>query len=683
MHPTAHISIPTIADMFAHTSISTAVSTFAVRIGARLAALDRFCKIGLMITVDSLCLPFCFLLAMTLRLGGVDAAMEYGAAPYVLMACITIPVFAASGLYSAIIRFIDQRLLATAGLGLALAIAVIYLLSVFTDYRQLPRSALTIYWFIALSYVAGSRLAARRLLRGSRFENGRAAQCVVAIYGAGEAGSKLAAAMRMSDQYRACCFFDDRYGLHQRNVAGLKVLHADYLAEAVRARHVDLIVIAIPSATAEQRRQILSRAHKAGVPVKILSNLVGFADEEISTRSIRDIKIDDLLGREPILPHPDLFARCVRGQNVLVTGAGGSIGSELCRQIMTLAPKELHLLDHAEYALYDIEQQLRTRFPGLTVIPHLGSVCDERLVQRVVGGHRIDTIYHAAAYKHVPLVEDNMAEGVRNNVLGASVVANAARAHRVKTCVLISTDKAVRPTSIMGASKRIAELIFQAAAVDAGRHAGNATRFCAVRFGNVLGSSGSVVPLFKRQIEQGGPITITHPEVVRYFMSIPEAAQLVMQAGAMATGGDVFVMDMGQPVKIIDLARTMLTMCGLTERDARQPDGDITIEFIGLRPGEKLYEEMFAGNDAIPSRHPRIMTTTEYLVEPGVLAQQVAYLLLACSTDDKSMIRFLLQKLVSGYLPGPADEAVPEPAEDRHYAMPFKRGGLTLVDRSL
>jgi FlaA1/EpsC-like NDP-sugar epimerase len=647
------------------------------RLGTALVSMNRFTKVALMLAADLISLPLCFMIAMLLRIGDIGLAMRYGLAPYILIAFITIPVFAMTGLYGAIIRFIDHRLLTATGIGLALVVTSTYLLSSFFDYKGLPHTALMIYWFIAFSYVVTSRLMARALVRNGNATKQREAECPVAIYGAGEAGAKLALAMRLSNNYRAVCFFDDKNTLDNRNVAGLKVCHSDRLVATVNQRSIGLIVIAIPSATPQQRREIMYRAHKAGVPVKTLCSLVELADERISAQSIREIKIDDLLGREPIRPQLDLFAKCVRDQNTLVTGAGGSIGSELCRQIMTLAPRELHLLDHSEYALYNTEQELIARFPGLSIQAHLGSACDARLVERIMGESRIDTVYHAAAYKHVPLVEDNMAEGIRNNILGAEVVAGAAEKFAVKTCVLVSTDKAVRPTSIMGASKRIAELIFQAAAI----RSASATKFCMVRFGNVLGSSGSVVPLFKSQIERGGPITITHPEVVRYFMSISEAAQLVMQAGAMATGGDVFVMDMGEPVKIVDLARTMLAMCGLKEKSAKNADGDIGIEFIGLRPGEKLYEEMFAGDDAIPSRHPRIMTTTEYVIDPDVLAQQVAYLTVACATNDKAMIKFLVQKLVRGYAPQTPEEATPQQTDalrDR-FTPSLKHGSLQLA----
>lgn len=633
------------------------------RASNRLVAMNRRTKVALIIAVDLISLPLCFLAAMTLRLGGIEPTMKYGVAPYLLIAVITVPAFAATHLYSAVIRFIDHRLIVAAGAGLAVVIAATCGLLLLVNYTDLPNSALAIYWFIAFSYVVASRLAARTVLRlghATAVQAGPA--CSVGIYGAGEAGSKLALAMRVSGKYRAMCFFDDKAALEKRNVAGLKVFRPERIPEIVSMLRITLVVIAIPSASPEARREIMYRANRAGVKVKILSNLMELADEEVSPRSIRELKIEDLLGREPNQPQVELFARCVHDQNILVTGGGGSIGSELCRQIMTQTPRELHIIDHSEYALYAIESELSARFPGRTIRAHLGSACDARLVERIMRENRIETVYHAAAYKHVPLVEENIAEGIRNNILSAEVVANAAAKFRVKTCVLISTDKAVRPTSIMGASKRIAELIFQAAAITSGA----STRFCMVRFGNVLGSSGSVVPLFKSQIERGGPITITHPDVVRYFMSIPEAAQLVMQAGAMATGGDVFVMDMGEPVKIVDLARTMIAMCGLKEKNAANPSGDVEIQFVGLRPGEKLYEELFAGNDAVPSRHPRIMTTSEYVIEPAVLEQQIAYLHVACANNDTAMIRFLVQRMVEEYKYTPRT-----PSEERVVELPM------------
>ncbi|WP_241687893.1 nucleoside-diphosphate sugar epimerase/dehydratase [Janthinobacterium sp. 17J80-10] len=516
----------------------------------------------------------------------------------------------------------------------------------------MPRNALAIYWFVAFSYVVGSRLAVRTFLR-QHLAPRLTHQNVIAIYGAGKTGAKLAQAIRVSDKYCAVCFFDEKESLNNHNVAGLKVFHTTRMPALVKELGIGLIVMAIPNAPAAHRRRIMHDANEAGIKVRTLRNVIDLADETISPQSIREIKLEDLLGREPVPPQVDLFARCVQGKNVLVTGAGGSIGSELCRQIMAQKPAALYLLDHSEYALYTIEQELRAHFPDVAIHPCLGSVCDVTIVERVLQDGRIDTVYHAAAYKHVPLVEANMAEGIRNNVTGAQVIATAADKFHVQTCVLISTDKAVRPTNIMGASKRIAELIFQAAA----QKPCTATTFCMVRFGNVLGSSGSVVPLFRRQIEEGGPITITHPEIVRYFMLIPEAAQLVIQAGAMARGGEVFVLDMGEPIKIVDLARTMIDMAGLEEKNEENPDGEIEIRYVGLRPGEKLYEELLIGNEAEGSAHPRIMRTTEYSIAPEMLEQLIGDLTLACGSGHSESIKEAMREIVREYGPQSAPQS--------------------------
>lgn len=616
------------------------------QLGEKLVSMDRRVKIFFMLAADGIALPACFLVAMALRLGDLGSVANYGVTPHIVVGLITIAVFALSGLYHAVIRFIDQNLLKDVGVGLGLAILAAYAMSFIFNDQRLPRSALMIYWFIAFAYVVASRLGLRTLLRKDTYLS-RSHRNLVAIYGAGVAGARLAQAMRVSDKYRALCFFDDKPSLSNSSVAGLRVFHPSQLAKTAEQFGIDLVVLAIPSAPPERRRQIMHVVHEAGIKIKTLRNLLELADEGISTQSIREIKIEDLLGRPPVPPKADLFAKCVQGQNVLVTGAGGSIGSELCRQIAQVNPAHLHLLDHSEYALYAVNEELRSRFPTMSIHAHLGSVCDAQLVERVLREGRIDTVYHAAAYKHVPLVEANMAEGIRNNVVGAQVVAAAAGKCGVRTCVLISTDKAVRPTNIMGASKRIAELIFQAAAT----RAGTDTTFCMVRFGNVLGSSGSVVPLFQRQIEQGGPITVTHPDVVRYFMLIPEAAQLVIQAGAMAKGGEVFVLDMGDPVKIVDLARTMIDMTGLKEKTSHYEDGDIEICYVGLRPGEKLYEELLIGNDVVGSEHPRIMYTKEYLLPADTLDHLIQNLLHACAGNSEDEIKAAMKKIVREYVP--------------------------------
>lgn len=615
---------------------------------ARLVQISRKTKVALMVAADLLALPLCFLIAMVLRGGDLKLAMELGFASYLLVTLLTVLAFSMSDLYRAVIRFIDHRLLTITGLSLAIAVMCAYLSLFAFNEISFPRSALAIYWFIAFSYVVVSRFGLRNLLRSQR--NRSAGNALpVAIYGAGDAGAQLAQALRDSDDYRALCFFDDKRTLHERTVAGLRVFPTGRLAEMAEEFGIRTTVIALPTAAPERLRDIMQRLGQAGVPAKILSRLVDLEGGKAPTAprdAIRELKFEDLLGRPPVPPRLDLFARCVRGKSVLVTGAGGSIGSELCRQIVTLTPSQLHLLDHSEFALYTIRQELASRFPELDIHAHLGSVCNADLVDRILRDGRVDTIYHAAAYKHVPLVESNIVEGLRNNVLGAQVIASSAARHAVQTCVLISSDKAVRPTNIMGASKRIAELIFQAASARQ-----DTTTFCMVRFGNVLGSSGSVIPLFQRQIARGGPITITHPEVSRYFMLIAEAAQLVIQAGAMAKGGDVFVLDMGDPVRIVDLAQTMIAMHGLTERTAQNPHGDIDIQFVGLFPGEKLHEELLTDGVVFPSEHPRIMRMKESALRPSVLETCITCLMMACETHERGTIESMVRAIVTEYVP--------------------------------
>jgi FlaA1/EpsC-like NDP-sugar epimerase len=622
-----------------------------------MVSLHRTTKIAMMIAADLIALPFCFLVAMLLRGGDLRLASHFGPASYVLVAVVTIAAFSVSDLYRAVIRFIDQRLLSVTGFALAVAILCAYIVMFAINEERFPRSALAIYWFIVFSYVVASRIGMRNFLRNQSAEQRSAAE-VVAIYGAGEAGARLAQAMRNSEEYRPVCIFDDKHALSERNVAGLRVFHTDRLTEIVKAMAVRSIVLALPGASPERLRDIMQRLAQAGVSTKILSRLVDLSDDKVTPReTIREIKFEDLLGRAPVPPRVDLFARCVRGKTVLVTGAGGSIGSELCRQIVTVTPSRLHLLDHSEFALYTIRQELSTRFPDIPIEAHLGSVCNADLVERILRDGEVDTIYHAAAYKHVPLVETNIVEGLRNNVVGAQVIASQAAKHRVETCVLISSDKAVRPTNIMGASKRIAELIFQAAAARHGAH----TTFCMVRFGNVLGSSGSVIPLFQRQIARGGPLTITHPEVSRYFMLISEAAQLVIQAGAMAKGGDVFVLDMGEPVRIVDLARTMIALHGLSEKSAQNPGGDIEVRYVGLFPGEKLHEELLTDGQVYPSDHPRIMRMKENALHPSVLETFITCLMMACETHERVMIESMVKAIVTEYTPQLAP-AAPAPA---------------------
>ncbi|MFJ4291654.1 polysaccharide biosynthesis protein [Cupriavidus sp. NPDC089707] len=612
-------------------------------------SLTRRQKIVVMMTIDMLALPLCFTLALLLRAGDDGLIRQYGMLPPLFIAVLTIPVFAFSGLYRTVLRYIDLKVLWAAGISMAALVGLTYAISFLINDSRLPRAGLLIYWFIAFAYVVISRFLIRALVRRTQlWRNSRGHPTRhVAIYGAGEAGFQLANAMRASVDHEAVCFFDDDRSLGNHTFADLPVFHTSRLRTELQRLCVDEVVLAVPSLSPEQRKRILDKLHRCAVSVRTLPTLLELVDRKITMQSIREVKLEDLLGRPPVPPREALFAKCTHRKVVMVTGAGGSIGSELCRQVASQQPGKIILFDHSEWALYMIEQDLRRNFPGVPLMARIGSVCDANAVAAAMQGQQVDTIYHAAAYKHVPLVEDNMPEGIRNNVLGSLTIANMADRFGVQTCVLVSTDKAVRPTNVMGASKRIAELIFQAAAA----RPGTRTVYAMVRFGNVLGSSGSVVPLFRSQIEAGGPITITHPDVIRFFMLIPEASQLVIQAGAMARGGEVFVLDMGQPVRIVDLARTMIEMAGLVERTSKNPNGDIEIAFVGLRPGEKLYEELLIGGDVTPSEHERIMCSEEPRLEEAELRQKLTRLYAACDSRDEVSIQSEVQSIVPEYAP--------------------------------
>ncbi len=615
----------------------------------KLPSLSRRQKIVLMMTVDLLALPLCFALALLLRSGDRELIVQYGIWPPLFIAASTIPVFSFSGLYRTVLRYIDLKVLWVAGVSMAAMVGLTYGVSFLINDSRLPRAGLLIYWFIAFAYVVISRFLIRAILRRSelwRNTRGRPTRRV-GIFGAGEAGFQLVNAMRASVDHEAVCFFDDDRAFDSHTVADLPVFHTSRMKEQLQRLGINEVVLAMPSLPPERRKRILDKLHRYNVSVRTLPTLLELVDRKITMQSIREVKVEDLLGRPVVPPREALFAKCTHRKVVMVTGAGGSIGSELCRQVATQQPRMLILFDHSEWALYTVEQELRRSFPEVPLLARIGSVCDTSAVAAAMQGQQVDTIYHAAAYKHVPLVEDNMPEGLRNNVLGSVTIANMADRFGVQTCMLISTDKAVRPTNVMGASKRIAELVFQAAAARPGTH----TVFAMTRFGNVLGSSGSVVPLFRSQIEAGGPVTITHPDVIRFFMVIPEAAQLVIQAGAMARGGEVFVLDMGQPVRILDLARTMIEMSGLVEKTRKNPNGDIEIKTVGLRPGEKLYEELLIGGMVTPSEHERIMCSHEPLMEEAELHERLDELIAACETRDQLKIQMLVQAIVPEYAP--------------------------------
>lgn len=621
------------------------LSRFAVTV----LALPRPVKRSVALTLDTI---FCVLsvwLAFYLRLGVFPPLAGTPVWSAVASVVFALPIFVTSGLYRAIFRY--SGLPAMVAVCRAMLLYGVAFAAIFTIYGvpNIPRTIGLIQPLLLLVFVGASRAAARIWLGGLYHQQLRKAALPQAlIYGAGSAGRQLASAMANSPEIRVVGFLDDDDRLHGHVLNGLPIYNPADLAEILPEVSVTDVLLALPSVPHRRRNEILNSLKSHKVAVRTLPGLSDIAIGKVSLNDIRDLDIDDLLGREPVMPNHILLAKNVAGKVVLVTGAGGSIGSELCRQILSVGPAKLLLIEQSEFALYAIHQELEERLSGKknVLIPLLGSVQDEDRMREVMFTWRPDTVYHAAAYKHVPLVEHNPVEGIKNNVMGTLCTALAAAEHGVADFVLVSTDKAVRPTNIMGASKRLAEMALQALATT-----NSSTKFTMVRFGNVLGSSGSVVPKFRQQIRDGGPITLTHPEITRYFMTIPEAAQLVIQAGAMAKGGDVFVLEMGRPVKIIDLARRMVELSGLTVRDDQDPDGDIEIKITGLRPGEKLYEELLIGDNPKQTSHPRIMRAHEVFIPWAELKDQLSALEIALGGNDVSVIRLIMAKLVSGYIP--------------------------------
>ncbi|EOM2096366.1 polysaccharide biosynthesis protein, partial [Shigella sonnei] len=510
---------------------------------------------------------------------------------------------------------------------------------------MLPRTVVGIYFLVLLLLTSGSRLLFRMILN-----YGVKGSAPVLIYGAGESGRQLLPALMQAKEYFPVAFVDDNPRLHKAVIHGVTVYPSDKLSYLVDRYGIKKILLAMPSVSKSQRQKVITRLEHLPCEVLSIPGMVDLVEGRAQISNLKKVSIDDLLGRDPVAPDAKLMAENITGKAVMVTGAGGSIGSELCRQIVRYKPAKLVLFELSEYALYAIEKELSAlcdkEVLNVPVIPLLGSVQRQNRLQMVMKSFGIQTVYHAAAYKHVPLVEHNVVEGVRNNVFGTLYCAESAIESGVETFVLISTDKAVRPTNTMGTTKRLAELVLQALSARQSQ-----TRFCMVRFGNVLGSSGSVVPLFEKQIAQGGPVTLTHRDIIRYFMTIPEASQLVIQAGAMGHGGDVFVLDMGDPVKIYDLAKRMIRLSGLSVRDDKNPDGDIAIEVTGLRPGEKLYEELLIGDSVQGTSHPRIMTANEVMLPWQDLSLLLKELDQACHDFDHERIRSLLLQAPAAFNP--------------------------------
>ncbi|MGO4438284.1 polysaccharide biosynthesis protein [Rhizobium sp. RAF56] len=617
--------------------------------------LPRATKRALAVIVDtSLCVltvwfAYCLRLDDWVVLEGIEWL------PAVVSMLIAIPIFIVLGLYRAIFRYAGISAFTT--VIKAVSIYGLAFMTIFTavSVPGIPRTVGILQPLLLLIAIALSRMGTRYWL-GNAYQRllNRAALAKVLIYGAGMSGRQLAGALANSAELNVIGYLDDDRSLWGSIMGGLPIYSPAELPAQVASSDIRDVLLALPNASRQRRNEILEAMRKARVTVRTMPDLTALAQGRVAVSDLRELDIEDLLGRNTVAPDQALLDRNIRGKVVMVTGAGGSIGSELCRQIVKNGPASLLLFEQNEYGLYAIHAELEKTVRNLEaedlrLIPILGSVRDQHRLQQIMEAWRPKTVYHAAAYKHVPLVEYNPAEGIRNNVLGTLATAEAAYQTGVENFVLISTDKAVRPTNIMGASKRLAEMVLQALQAD--RAAVGGTNFSMVRFGNVLGSSGSVVPLFRQQIRDGGPITLTHPDITRYFMTIPEASQLVIQAGAMSDGGDVFLLDMGEPVRIAELARRMVELSGLAVRDEDNPEGDIELEITGLRPGEKLFEELLIADNPQPTSHPRIMRAEEHYLPWAELSRQLSTLETALDDGDVPAARAMLQTLVSGYTP--------------------------------
>lgn len=627
--------------------------TVAEHVLKYLFSLTRRQKRAVLICVDAFLLTVSFILGMALRLDTFSFVRDPQAwTTFTTVLPVSLFWLFHLGAYRTVVRHISGEALRIIIFGVAGSALLMFVVSQTLGWF-LPRSVPVIYGLLAICFLGGARFSLRGFYRQRQFRQKEP----VLIYGAGSSGRQLRASLEYAGEYAPVAFIDDATDLHKREIAGCRVYPPYRIEDLVKRYDIRTILLAMPSTTRLQRKAILERLEPLRLRVRTIPGIADIVSGKAQVNEIREVSIEELLGRDLVEPDQTLLNANIRGKIVMVTGAGGSIGSELCRQILRQGPKVLLLLELSEFALYQIDQELREtiRKEGLDpiIIPLLGSILDQNRMRSILSDHRVDTVFHAAAYKHVPLVEHNAVEGVRNNVFGTLSLARAAIEAGVKAFVMISTDKAVRPTNIMGASKRMAELICQALAAE-----GNGTVFSIVRFGNVLGSSGSVIPLFRRQIEAGGPITVTHPEITRYFMAIPEAAQLVIQAGAMGKGGDVFILEMGEPVKIADLAIRMAHLSGLhpimvepkqATEVSSSTAGDIEVRFTDLRPGEKLYEELLIDDCAERTGHPRIFSAMEVRLEWSELVLLLQRLKDACEKHAVSEMQEVFRAARTGY----------------------------------
>ena len=624
----------------------------AEKLIGRVLNIPRFAKRAIALALDASFCVTSVALAFYLRLGDWSALDGSLLMPSIVSIAIALPIFVTLGLYRAIFRYAGWSAVKT--IARAVILYAVPFVAIFTllGLGGVPRTVGLIQPILLFLFVSSSRTFTSAILGETYRDIFRRSELPrVMIYGAGSAGRQLASAIRSSNEMRVAGFVDDDPSLWRKTIDDVPVFSPGTIDAMVKRRGITDMLLAIPSASRARRGEIVGQMRALNLHVRTLPGLLDLARSDLSVNDLRELDIEDLLGRPPVAPDQRLLQGSIEGKVVLVTGAGGSIGSELCRQIVQQRPALMLLVDISEFNLYTIHQDLERGgsiwdYDGSILVPLLASVTDAQRMEEIIATWHPDVVFHAAAYKHVPLVEHNAVEGVRNNVFGTYTLARIARDYGVRNFVLVSTDKAVRPTNIMGASKRLAELVLQAMHAE-----GGTTRFSMVRFGNVLGSSGSVVPLFRRQVAEGGPLTITHPDITRYFMTIPEAAQLVLHAGAMARGGDVFVLDMGDPVRIIDLARNIIELSGLRVRDQSNPAGDIEIRTVGLRPGEKLYEELLIGDNPATTPHPRIMRANERFVEWRHLEVMLDELSGWVRCGDAKRTRSLLAKIVLEYRP--------------------------------
>jgi FlaA1/EpsC-like NDP-sugar epimerase len=606
--------------------------------------LNRLYKQIMMILADQIVLLFSLWLAFVLRFGDVGDSVDYMYSSwwlFLLIPLVTTLFFVKFGLYRAILKYIGVRLILTTFRATTISYLLIVLFLFFYDPHHFPRSILLTFWFVSNVLLIISRFLLKGVLYS--WDTFQIDKKNILIYGAGRAGVQITESIKKTNEYNVVGFIDDDLSKVSTIVNSIEVFGFGKLHDIIIQKKVKSLILAIPSAKQNQRQDILKKLSRYPLEVKSLPNLDDIENDLITLDQIKFVEVDDILGREVVLPKKELLEKNIQNGNILITGAGGSIGSELSRQIKDLKPSLIVLLDNSEYNLYNIHHEL-TINNGVEVIPVLSTVTNYNQVYNVIKKYKIDTIYHAAAYKHVPMVELNVVSGVYNNVIGTYNIAFASKELAVKNLILISTDKAVRPTNVMGASKRLSEFVLQAFA-----HEESDTCFSMVRFGNVIDSAGSVVPLFRSQIKQGGPVTVTHRNITRYFMSIPEAVQLVLQSGSMAKGGDVFVLDMGDPIKILDLAYRMIHLSGLIPIDNNNPDGDIQIQFTGLRPGEKLYEELLIGDDVIQSKHPRILQAREEKLSMNKVLLFIELIKKSRDLQDEKIIKDVLLKYVKGY----------------------------------